>query len=216
MGQGEQQAGAIIFPNPNAPTGRALPLSDIEAVVRANPTIPVVIDEAYVDFGAQSAVALLGQYPNLLVVHSMSKSRSLAGLRVGYALGAPDLVVGLERVKDSFNSYPLDRLAQAGALAAVEDTAYYEAASQRVVATRDQLTASLQGLGFEVLPSNANFVFARHPEYQGKKLADWLRERAILVRHFKHPRIEDFLRITVGTPEQCDSLIKALTECMRP
>lgn len=216
MGQGDQQAGAIIFPNPNAPTGRALPLSDIEALVQANPTIPVVIDEAYVDFGAQSAVALLGQYPNLLVVHSMSKSRSLAGLRVGYALGAPDLVAGLERVKDSFNSYPLDRLAQAGALAAVEDSAYYEAASQRVVATRDQLTARLQGLGFEVLPSSANFVFARHPEHQGKKLADWLRERAILVRHFNHPRIEDFLRITVGTPEQCDSLMKALTECVCP
>ena len=215
MGQGDQQAGAIIFPNPNAPTGRALPLSDIEAVVRANPTIAVVIDEAYVDFGAQSAVALLGHYPNLLVVHSMSKSRSLAGLRVGYALGAPDLVAGLERVKDSFNSYPLDRLAQAGALAAVEDTAYYETASQKVVATRDKLTASLQGLGFEVLPSSANFVFVRHPEHQGKKLADRLRERAILVRHFKHPRIEDFLRITVGTPEQCDSLIKALARCLR-
>jgi histidinol-phosphate aminotransferase len=107
-------------------------------------------------------------------------------------------------------------LAQAGALAAVEDTAYYEAASQKVIATRDQLTVSLQGLGFEVLPSRANFVFARHPDHQGKKLADWLRERAILVRHFKHPRIEDFLRITVGTPEQCDSLINALTECVRP
>lgn len=216
MAQAEQQAGAIIFPNPNAPTGHALPLSDIEAVVRANPSIPVVIDEAYVDFGAQSAVTLLNQYPNLLVVHSMSKSRSLAGLRVGYALGSPDLVRGLESVKDSFNSYPLDKLAQAGALAAVEDTAYYEAACQKVVATRDKLTSDLEKLGFDVLPSSANFVFARHPQHTGKALADWLREHAILVRHFKHPRIEAFLRITVGTPQQCESLIKVLTDCVRP
>jgi histidinol-phosphate aminotransferase len=149
-------------------------------------------------------------------VHSMSKSRSLAGLRVGYALGHVDLVTGLESVKNSFNSYPLDRLAQAGALAAIEDAAYYEAACQSVVVTREKLTTDLQALGFEVLPSSANFVFARHPQHRGKDLAAWLRERAILVRHFQQPRIEDFLRITVGTPQQCDSLIKALMDCVQP
>jgi len=216
LGQGEQQAGAIIFPNPNAPTGHALSLADVEAVVSGNPNIPVVVDEAYVDFGAQSAVALLDRYPNLLVVHSLSKSRSLAGLRVGYALGAADLVLGLESVKNSFNSYPLDRLAQAGATAAIEDAAYYEAACQSVVTTRDKLTADLQALGFEVLPSSANFVFARHPQHRGKNLTAWLRERAILVRNFQQPRVEDFLRITVGTPQQCDSLIKALRDCVHP
>jgi histidinol-phosphate aminotransferase len=212
----DQKGGAIIFPNPNAPTGHALPLTDIERVLIANPDIPVVIDEAYVDFGAQSAVGLLDKYPNLLVVHTMSKSRSLAGLRVGYALGAPALIDGLERVKNSFNSYPLDVVAQAGALAAVEDDAYFEAACQTVVQTREALTKDLQSLGFEVLPSSANFVFARHPQHRGKDLAVWLRERAILVRHFEKPRIADFLRITVGTPAQCESLIKALMDCVRP
>ena len=215
-GEGDQKAGAIIFPNPNAPTGCALPLSAIEQVLLANPDIPVVIDEAYVDFGAQSAVALIDRYPNLLVVHTMSKSRSLAGLRVGYAMGSRELIEGLERVKNSFNSYPLDQVAQAAALAAVEDTAYFEAATQAVINTRTSLEADLKALGFEVLPSMANFVFARHPDHRGKALADWLRERAILVRHFEHPRVSDFLRITVGTPAQCDSLIQALQACVRP
>ena len=213
---GDQKAGAIIFPNPNAPTGHALPLEDIERVLVANPDIPVVIDEAYVDFGAQSAVGLLGKFPNLLVIHTMSKSRSLAGLRVGYALGSRELIEGLERVKNSFNSYPVDVVAQAGALAAVEDDAYFEASCQAVIQARESLTKDLQALGFEVLPSSANFVLARHPQHRGKDLAAWLRERAILVRHFEKPRIADFLRITVGTPAQCESLTKALMDCVRP
>lgn len=213
---GDQTAGGIIFPNPNAPTGRALPRSDIELVVRANADIPVVIDEAYVDFGAESAVALIDRYPNLLVTHSLSKSRSLAGLRVGYALGSAELVTGLERVKNSFNSYPLDRLAQAGALAAIEDDAFFEASRCAVIENREKLAADLEALGFEVLPSSANFVFARHPEHGGKALANWLREKGILVRHFDHPRIVDFLRITVGTPAQCESLTNALVACVRP
>jgi len=208
--------GGIIFPNPNAPTGRFVEVAEIDRLLRANTGSVVVIDEAYVDFGGESVVPLVQRYPQLLVSHTLSKSRSLAGLRVGYAIGHPDLIEALNRVKDSFNSYPLDRLAQAGALAAVEDAAYYEAASQTVIATRNKLTADLQGLGFEVLPSSANFVFARHPQHGGKELAAWLRERAILVRHFNHARVEAFLRITVGTPQQCDSLIKALTDCVCP
>jgi len=211
-----QQAGAIIFPNPNAPTGCALPLDAIGRILRANPDAPVVVDEAYVDFGAQSSIELISQYPNLLVVRTLSKSHSLAGLRVGYAVGSAELVDGLERVKNSFNSYPLDRLAQAGALAAIEDDAYFEAACRHVVDTREQLTKSLMELGFEVLPSKANFVLARHPDHQGDQLAAWLRERAILVRHFNHPRIRDFLRITIGTPDQCRCLIEALTACINP
>ncbi len=212
---GTQEAGGIIFPNPNAPTGRALPLSEVQAVVRANAHIPVVIDEAYVDFGAQSAVSLINENANLLVVHSLSKSRALAGLRVGYALGSAELVEGLERVKNSFNSYPLDRLAQVGAIAAIEDDLFFKASCREVIATREKLSVDLQSLGFEVLPSKANFVFARHPDHRGLALAQGLREQAILVRHFTNPRIDEFLRITVGTQVQCDSLIKALMGCMR-
>lgn len=214
--QGQRQAGAIIFANPNAPTGRVLEVDQIRLILEANPDIPVVVDEAYVDFGAESAVGLLVDHPNLLVVHTFSKSRSLAGLRVGYALGSAELIDGLERVKNSFNSYPLDSLAQAGALAAIEDDAYFEAACRQVIETRESLTRSLQELGFEVLPSSTNFVFARHPDHRGEELAAWLREKAILVRHFNKPRIRDFLRITVGTPEQCRCLIDALIACVKP
>ena len=205
-----QAAGAIIFPNPNAPTGCALSLADVERIVAGNPQAVVLIDEAYVDFGAESAVGLVNRYPNLLVAHTFSKSRSLAGLRVGYAVGSAELIEGLERVKNSFNSYPLDRLALAGAVASVEDDAYFRASNAQVIATRETLVADLQALGFEVLPSAANFIFARHPSHAGASLASGLRERAIIVRHFKLPRIDEFLRITVGTPEQCAALVNAL------
>jgi histidinol-phosphate aminotransferase len=181
-----------------------------------NPDAVVLIDEAYVDFGAQSSVALIKKYPNLLVSHTLSKSRALAGLRVGYAMGSAQLIEGLEMVKNSTNSYPLDQLALAGAQAAIEDDAYFESACQTVIETRQWLTDALLALGFEVLPSKANFVFARHPEHEGAALAGWLRERAILVRHFNNPRINRFLRITVGTSAQCESLIRALTDCIRP
>lgn len=207
-----ERAGGIIFPNPNAPTGCANPLAEVERIVAANPDIVVVVDEAYVDFGAQTAAALIEKYPNLLVVHTLSKSRSLAGLRVGYALGHPDLVQGLDRVKNSFNSYPLDNLALAGATAAIEDEAYFETSRNAVIRTRDALTAGLQKLGFEVLPSAANFVFARHPGHKGADLAAGLRAKNILVRHFNKPRISDFLRITVGTDEQCAQLLTACRE----
>ena len=208
-----QAAGAIIFPNPNAPTGMPMPLGEVERLVAGNPQAVVLVDEAYVDFGGQSAVGLIDRYPNLLVCHTFSKSRSLAGLRVGYALGQAELIEGLERVKNSFNSYPMDRLALAGAQASVEDDAYFRASCARVVQTREQLVAELQAIGFAVLPSAANFIFARHPAHRGADLAQALRDRAIIVRHFPRPaRISDFLRITVGSPAQCSALVAALKE----
>ena len=216
LGQGHPQAGGVIIANPNAPTGIALDLDSIERIVAGNPEVVVLIDEAYVDFGAQSAARLINRYPNVLVSHTLSKSRSLAGMRVGYALGSVELIQGLERVKDSTNSYPVDQLAQVAATAAIEDDAYFTAACQMVIDNREQLTRDLQALGFEVLPSAANFVFARHPEHDGAALAGWLRERAILVRHFKRPRVDQFIRITVGTSEQGASLISALRACVCP
>jgi histidinol-phosphate aminotransferase len=205
--------GGIIFPNPNAPTGRALPLTSIETLLKANVNSVVVVDEAYVDFGGESAVALVNRFPNLLVVQTFSKSRSLAGLRVGYAIGHVELIDALQRVKNSFNSYPLDRLAIAGATAAIEDREWFERTRQAVIRTRTTLTRNLESLGFEVLPSAANFVFVRHPQQpDAEKSALALRQRGIIVRHFKAPRIEQFLRITVGTDEQCALLIAALKE----
>jgi histidinol-phosphate aminotransferase len=211
-----EHAGAIIFPNPNAPTGRALPRADIARLLATRPDVPVVVDEAYVDFGAESAVPLIADHPNLLVVQTLSKSRSLAGLRVGFALGQPTLIEALTRVKDSFNSYPLDRLAMAGAIAAIEDEAWFDDTRQRVMASREGLAAALRELGFDVLPSQANFVFARHPAHAGERLAAALRERAILVRRFAQPaRIADFLRISIGTDAECDALLQALTEILQ-
>ncbi|GAB3363519.1 MULTISPECIES: histidinol-phosphate transaminase [Giesbergeria] len=212
--QGDEKAGAIIFPNPNAPTGRLLALAEIERIVAGNPAAVVLVDEAYVDFGGESAIALVNQYPNVLVVHTFSKSRSLAGLRVGFAVGHPALIEGLERVKNSFNSYPLDRLALAGAVASVADEDYFQDSCRKVIATREQLVTDLAALGFEVLPSAANFIFARHPQQDAAALAAALRQRAIIVRHFKQPRIDQFLRITVGTDAQCALLVQALGEIL--
>ncbi len=210
-----QPNGGIIFPNPNAPTGRALNLSEIERLLQGNPDSVVVIDEAYIDFGGESAVALVHRYPQLLVIHTLSKSRSLAGLRVGYAIGGTELIEALERVKDSFNSYPLDRFALAGGAAAINDRAHFDETRHKVIATRTRLVAELEALGFEVLPSAANFVFARHPRHDGAALTAALRERSIIVRHFKNPaRIAPFLRITVGTDEQCAALTGALREIL--
>jgi histidinol-phosphate aminotransferase len=202
--------GGVIFPNPNAPTGRLLALSEIERLLAGTDSV-VVIDEAYIDFGGESAVSLVARYPQLLVTRTLSKSHALAGLRVGYAIGQPHLVEALNRVKDSFNSYPLDRFAQAGALASLQDHAYFEGLCARVIATRTRLVAEMTEMGFDVLPSAANFIFARHPAHDGAGLAAGLRERSIIVRHFKNPaRIASFLRITVGTDAQCDALIAAL------
>lgn len=205
-------AGAIILPNPNAPTGIGLPLAAIEKLVAEHPDLPVVIDEAYIDFGGESAIPLTKKHDNLLVIHTLSKSRSLAGLRVGYAVGQRPLIDALERVKDSFNSYPLDRVAQAGAAAAIDDREWFDLTRGRVIEQRERVTGALRQRGFEVLPSQANFVFARHPDHGGEALAKGLRERAVLVRHFAKPRISDFLRITIGTAEECDRLVAALEE----
>ena len=205
-----QPNGGIIFPNPNAPTGRLLGLAAIERILKANPDSVVVVDEAYVDFGGETAISLVDHHDNLLVVHTLSKSRSLAGLRVGFAVGHPALIEALERVKNSFNSYPLDRLAIAGAVAALDDAEHFERTRQAVIATRDTLTAELQSLGFDVLPSAANFIFARHPQRDAAQLAQALRERSIIVRHFRLPRIDQFLRITVGTDAECKALTQAL------
>lgn len=205
--------GGIIFPNPNAPTARLLALGDIERLLQANTESVVVIDEAYIDFGGESAVQLVARYPQLLVIHTLSKSRSLAGLRVGYALGHAELIEALTRVKDSFNSYPLDRFALAGAAAAMQDHDYFEQTRLRVIHSREQLVQSLAGLGFDVLPSAANFIFARHPQWDGAELTARLRERNIIVRHFRNPaRIAPYLRITVGTDEECGLLLAALEE----
>ena len=212
----DRPCGAIILPNPNAPTGIGLPLADIEALVAAHPDQPVVIDEAYIDFGGETAIPLVKKYPNLVVVHTLSKSRSLAGLRVGYAIGQRPLIDALERVKDSFNSYPLDRLAEAGATAAIEDEDWFETTRRRVIASRERVSGGLRQRGFEVLPSQSNFVFARHPGHAGADLARALRDRAILVRHFAKPRISDFLRISIGTEEECDRLIEAIDEIIPP
>ncbi|MGE0332100.1 MAG: histidinol-phosphate transaminase [Ramlibacter sp.] len=210
QGYAATDAGGVVIANPNAPTGRALALGAVEELLQSQPGCVVLVDEAYVDFGAESAIALVGHYANLLVVHTLSKSRSLAGLRVGLAFGQRPLVDALERVKNSFNSYPLDRLAQAGAVAAYEDAVHFEQTRSAVIRAREALVAQLQGLGFQVLPSSANFVLARHPAHDAATLAARLREQGILVRHFRLPRIEQYLRISIGTPAQCDALAQAL------
>ncbi|SAL27030.1 histidinol-phosphate aminotransferase [Caballeronia peredens] len=206
--------GGVLLPNPNAPTGRSLPLAEIEVLLKANPDAPVIIDEAYVDFGAQSAIHLIDTYPNLLVVHTTSKARSLAGMRVGFAFGNPALIEALTRVKDSFNSYPLDRLAQAAAIASYEDPAWFGESCAKVVASRDRLTTQLQALGFDVVPSAANFVFAKHPAHDAATLAAALKTKEIFVRHFRLPRIDQHLRISIGTSAECDALVTALKELL--
>ena len=205
-----QPNGGIIVANPNAPTGRLLPLTDIERLLHANPDSVVVLDEAYIDFGGETAITLVARHPNLLVVRTLSKSHSLAGLRVGYAIGDPALIEALERVKNSFNSYPLDRLAIAGASAAMDDKVYLEQTRRAVMDSRTRLVADLEELGFDVLPSAANFVFARHTRHDAAQLAAALRERRIIVRHFRLPRIDQHLRITIGTDAQCQALVDAL------
>jgi len=210
----QRSNGGVIFPNPNAPTGRSVSLLAIRELLENNMDSVVVIDEAYVDFGAETAVPLIDHFPNLLVIQTLSKARSLAGLRVGFAMGHPELIEALERVKNSFNSYPLDRFAIAGAAAAIADRAYFEETRQKIIRTREALMIKMRGLGFTVLPSAANFIYVRHPDRDALDLARRLRERSIIVRHFPLPRIEQYLRITVGTDEQCAALVSALAEIL--
>jgi len=199
--------GGIIFPNPNAPTGRLLQLASIDELLQRNTESVVVVDEAYIDFGGESAVALINRYPNLLVIQTLSKSRSLAGLRVGFALGHAALIEALERIKNSFNSYPLDRFAISGAVAAIEDHSYFEETRNKIISSRNFLSKELSALGFHVIPSVANFIFVRHPERNAAELFRELREHSILVRYFRQPRIENYLRITIGTNEECSMLV---------
>ncbi len=208
-----QANGGIIIANPNAPTGHLLPLAEIERLAAMHPHSPLVVDEAYIDFAGASiptAVALVKRYPNLLVIRTLSKSHALAGLRVGYAIGDIALIEALDRVKNSFNSYPLDRLAIVGASAAIEDRAWFEKARHAVMNSRETLVAQLQALGFVVLPSAANFIFARHPQHDAAQLAAGLRQQKVIVRHFKLPRIDQHLRISIGTDAQCQALVDAL------
>jgi histidinol-phosphate aminotransferase len=204
-------SGGVILPNPNAPTGRALPARELRPLLayQLERRRVVVIDEAYAPFGAESLVPFINEYPNLLTVHTLSKSASLAGLRVGFAVGNGELIEGLRRIRDSFNSYTVDRLAQAGAVAALSDAAYYDGINRRVIATRERAAAALAGLGFTVIPSAANFIFVRSPNMGGAAFSARLRERGILVRHFNQPRIADFVRISVGTDGEMDILLEA-------
>lgn len=210
----DQACGAIIFPNPNAPTGRLLSLEAIETLLKMHPNQVVLVDEAYIDFGGETAISLVNQYNNLLVTQTLSKSRSLAGLRVGFAIGHPDLIEGLERVKNSFNSYPMDRLAIHGAIASFADEAYFQSTCNTIIETRENLTTTLQSLGFNVIPSAANFVFASHPEHAADELAQKLREKAIIVRYFNKPRIDQYLRITIGNNDENAQLSDALKDML--
>ena len=202
--------GGIIFPNPNAPTGRVLALPEIEKILTANSASVVIVDEAYIDFGGETAISLVDKYPNLLVTQTLSKSRSLAGLRVGFAIGHPDLIEGLERVKNSFNSYPLDRFAINGAVAAFEDQPYFKTCCDKIISSRESLMKEMTTLGFETIPSSANFIFTKHESKFAADIAEYLRENAIIVRYFNKPRIDNYLRITVGTDAECKALIDAL------
>jgi len=213
----KQRSNGVVLANPNAPTGRALgkdALQDLTAFHQQNQQV-VLIDEAYVDFGAESMADQVENFDNLLVVHTLSKSRSLAGLRVGYAMGQPDLIEGLRRMKDSFNSYTLDRLALAGAQAAIEDRLYYDAMSSNIITTRERSREQLINLGFEVIPSAANFIFIRHPAQRGEKLFQDLRNRGILVRHWNKDRISEYLRVSIGTDEEMDTFVSQCRDIVK-
>ncbi len=206
--------GGILFANPNAPTGRFVELEEIDRLMRANRDSVVVLDEAYIDFGGRSGVELIKKYDNLLVIQTLSKSRSLAGLRVGFAMGHRDLIEALERVKNSFNSYPLDRIAMYGGAAAMRDREYFEITRQKIMTTRSMLIDGLGERNFSVIPSQANFVFARNEGRDAKELSGALRQKNILVRHFQKPKIDQFLRISVGDDSDCAQLFKALDEIL--
>lgn len=209
-----EPCGGVVLANPNAPTGREMDFGSLRAIIEAQTDAVVIVDEAYIDFGARSAVELVGRYPNLLVVRTFSKGRSLAGLRVGYAVGDPGLIAALNCVKNSFNSYPVDALAQAGALGAAQDTAYFQATTTKIIAARTCTAERMRCMGFEVLPSTANFLFVRHPDVAAKTLLDALRTKGILVRWFDKPRVRDHLRITIGTDADMKALLLALRDIL--
>lgn len=206
--------GTLIFPNPNAPTTLPLSLDDIQYLLEQNRDCVVIVDEAYCEFGCISAITLLPEYENLLVVRTVSKSHALAGIRVGYAIGSPALIKSLDCVKNCFNSYPIDRVAQAGAEACMSDDEYTDGVLEKVRRTRDLAVLRLRALGFECPASSNNFLFVRHPERKALQIAAELKKRGILVRHFPAPRISEHLRITVGTDEHMEKLYQALEEIL--
>lgn len=210
----QQENGGIIFPNPNAPSGIALSLAGIEEILKSNPDSAIVIDEAYVDFGAKTAVPLIADYPNLLITQTFSKSRSLAGLRVGFAVGNANLIEALERVKNSFNSYPLDRAAIAGATASIKDTEYFENTCNQIIATREKTNVALEKMNFTVLPSKTNFIFAKPNAHDAEQLYLQLKEKGVLVRYFNAPRINGYLRITIGTDEEINKFLERLASLL--
>ncbi|MEN6374638.1 MAG: histidinol-phosphate transaminase [Smithella sp.] len=203
-----QENGGIIIANPNAPSGRGIPLATIENILQQNKSSVVILDEAYIDFGGQSAAGLINRCTNLLVIRTLSKSYSLAGLRMGFALGSAELIEGLTRVKDSINSYTVDRLAQAGAREAIKDDAYFQETRAKIIRTRERATARLIDLGFHVIPSQANFIFISHTQCHGRILFQKLRGKGILVRYFDKPRIDNYLRVTIGTDEEMDVFLQ--------
>ncbi len=206
------QNGGVVIANPNAPTGVKLGLDAIEGIIKSNPDVVVIVDEAYVDFGAETALPLIDKYDNLLVVRTYSKSRSLAGLRIGYAFGCEKLIKYLLDAKFSFNSYTMNMPSLTLGAAAMNDREYFEKTTAKVVATRERVKVQLKELGFEFGDSATNFIFARHPQKPGKEIFDYLRAHDIIVRRFDLPRISEYLRISIGTDEDMDTLISVLKE----
>jgi histidinol-phosphate aminotransferase len=206
--------GGVVIANPNAPTSVALTLHDIRRILDSRRNEVVLVDEAYIDYGGESAITLLPEYENLLVVRTLSKSYSLAGMRVGFAAGSPELIEGLRRVRDSFNSYPLDRLAIAAGAAAIRDIDYFEESREMVLSTRARTAAELCSLGFRMPDSSTNFLFVTHPDHAAKDIFMHLRERKMLVRYFNKPDIDNYLRITIGTDKEMDLLVSALKEIL--
>ena len=202
--------GGVIFPNPNAPTSVYENLDVIEDILKHNQDVIVIIDEAYIDFGGESALPLLERYENLLVVQTFSKSRSMAGMRIGFAIGHPDLIKAMNDVKYSFNSYTMNQTSLAIGVAAVEDEAYFQACVAKIKATRERTAQELRALGFTFREPSANFIFATHPKIDAKALFGALREADIYVRYFDKPRINQYLRITIGTDEEMDKLLAFL------
>ena len=207
-----KENGGIIFPNPNAPTGVELPLQDIEEILKANPGSVVIVDEAYIDFGAHSALPLISKYDNLLVVQTFSKSRSMAGMRIGFACGNPVLIKYLNDVKYSFNSYTMNRTSLAAGVAAIGDRDYFEDTCQKIMDTREWTQKELKALGFTFQDSKANFIFASHKTCPAKQIFEALRAKHIYVRYFAKPRIDNYLRITIGTREEMEQLIRFLKD----
>ncbi|HEY4602424.1 MAG TPA: histidinol-phosphate transaminase [Cerasibacillus sp.] len=207
--------GGVIFPNPNAPTSMAIRIEEIRKILEQNPTRVVIVDEAYVDFSTKSAVSLINEYSNLLIVQTTSKSRSLAGLRVGYALGNEDLIQALIQIKDSINSYTLDRLAIAGATASFFDSLTTKDNIKKIIQTRTWVSEKMKAYGFQVLPSETNFIFVTHPKVSARQLYAQLKQRQVLVRYFNQPTISQYLRITIGTDKEMEQFFKRLDQVIK-